>query len=54
MRKPPWYQKLENFLNPHQELVTLGLLVIIGVSLYLLFQGDSVKRTFWLVYLISP
>jgi hypothetical protein len=54
MKKPPWYQKLEDYLRPRQDIVTLGLLAIIGISLYLLVKGDPVKRTFWLVYLISP
>ena len=48
------YKRIEKELMPTQWLVIVGLLVIIGISGYLIVKGDNVKRTAWLVYLFMP
>ena len=54
MKQPSWYQPVENFLQPMHWLVTLLLLVIIGVSVYMLVQKKNVLRTFWVTYVFMP
>jgi hypothetical protein len=54
MIKMPWYEPLEKKLQPMQGLVLLGLLGVIGVSVYVLVKGDSIKKTGLLVYFLSP
>lgn len=54
MIQMPWYGKLEKVLGPSQEVVVLLLVGVILISAYLVVKGDAVKRTGWLVYLLSP
>lgn len=54
MITPPWYKKLNDILLPVQPVVWFGLLLFIGISVYLLVRGDKVQRTAWFVYLVSP
>lgn len=37
-----------------QGLVIAGLALLILVTGYILIKGDSIQKTGWLVYLISP
>lgn len=50
----PWYKKLEESLLPAQGLVSILLIIIILVSIYALFSRNSVLRTAWVVYVLSP
>lgn len=52
--RPPWYRWLEERLEPLQGAVVVLLLLVIGVSVYLIVRGPNWARTVWLVYLLSP
>ena len=52
--RPPWYAYLNKKLEGAEWAINVGLLIIIVVSLLLIFRGDRLSRTAWLVYLISP
>ena len=54
MWKPPWYAGVEKKLIPLQWVVTLGLVIIVGLSIWAIVSGDNIKRTVWFVYLLSP
>lgn len=52
--RPPWYDALEDWLEPMQG-VTIGILVaVILVCLFMIFQKSASLRTLWAVYLVSP
>ena len=53
MKQPSWYKPLEKKLLPMQSVVTLGIWLIIIISVWMLFQ-DPVKRTAWVVYMWMP
>lgn len=51
----PWYKAVNNKLEGEPEWVVSAALVVIAViSFWLIFHGDRVMRTAWLVYLLSP
>ena len=50
----PWYKAANNKLQSSQSLVMILLVAIILVSAYLLFFGDNVTRTGWVVYMFMP
>jgi hypothetical protein len=52
--KMPWYDRLNRYLLPGQDLVKLALLLIGGLCIYFAAKSDPAKRTGFLVYLISP
>ena len=52
--RPPWYGTLERKLKGVEWLTDALLIGIIIVSVYLLIKGDSVLKTAWAVYLVSP
>lgn len=52
--QPIWYRKFEDFLMPYQWIVSIMLIIIIAVSVWMLFEKDSVKRTTWVVYMYLP
>lgn len=54
MWKPGWYAPIEKKLEPMTGLVIAGLLAIVLFSVWVLVKGDSIQKTSWLVYLISP
>lgn len=54
MKQPSWYAPLEKDLLPMQWFVDLGLIIIAVTSIALIFKRDSIMRTFWFVYLVSP
>lgn len=54
MWRPPWYQKLEEKLQPAQGVVIAGLIAVAAISIYMIFQKSRSLRTAWFVYLISP
>lgn len=52
--RPPWYAAVNKRLEGTEWLVNTGLIIIIAISLVLIFRGDRLSRTAWLVYLVSP
>jgi len=50
----PWQDAITNGLKPYQWAVTLGLLITIAVSVYVLVRGTAISRTAWLAWVISP
>ena len=50
----PWYKAADHKLQSSQTLVRILLVAIIAVSAYLLFFGDNVERTGWVVYMFMP
>ena len=50
----PWYKAADHKLQSSQTLVRILLVAIIVVSAYLLFFGDNVERTGWVVYMFMP
>lgn len=50
----PWYTKLEQTLDPAQELVSILLVGIIIVSFLMLFSKSNTTRTAWTVYVLMP
>ena len=50
----PWYKAANNKLKSSQSLVKILLVAIIVISAYLLFFGDNVERTGWVVYMFMP
>jgi hypothetical protein len=48
------YKGIEDWLTPYQDFVSILLVGIILVSTWLLFCGDSVQRTAWTVFMLSP
>lgn len=51
---PPWYSRLDEWLQPQFPLMLFIAFAIIGVTLFLLWRGDRVLLAGWLVYLLSP
>jgi hypothetical protein len=54
MMKVPWADPLEKFFRPMQGVVSFGLIAVILVSLYMLLSEDTLKRTAWFVWVVSP
>lgn len=52
--KPPWYGWVDDKLQSVEGLTDVVLLGIIAISIILLFKGDRVTKTSWIVYLVSP
>lgn len=52
--KMPWYKALNSKLEGVEWLVNALLIGIIVVSVILIFRGDKLAKTAWLVYLVSP
>jgi hypothetical protein len=54
MKQPSWYAPMEKKLLPIQWFVDIGLILIAVISITLIIKRNSVAKTFWFVYLISP
>ena len=52
--RPPWYDAIEKALRPLEGHMQLALVGIAVITLVVAWKGDSVARTAWFVYLVSP
>ena len=50
----PWYRAADRKLRTVRPLMLAMLVLIIVISTYLLFFGDNVQRTGWVVYMWMP
>lgn len=54
LRKPPWYGWVEDRLNSVEGLTNTVLILIAVIAILLVIKGDSVQKTAFAVYLVSP
>jgi hypothetical protein len=52
--EPPWYRKLEAWLEPLQPLVIVLLLLFVALTLLIAWRAPNWLRTTWLIYLAMP
>ncbi len=54
LHKPPWYGWVERKLNSVEGLTNAVLILIAVICIFLVIKGDSVQKTAFAVYLVSP
>lgn len=50
----PWYPAIERAIKPLSGYETAVLVGLALLTLYIAWKGDTVVKTAWLVYLVSP
>jgi hypothetical protein len=49
-----WYAAIERRLAPTEQVADVVLVVLIGVSVWVLFQRSATLKAFWIAYWVSP
>jgi len=51
---PPWNKHIGRALEGSEALIVIGLLVVMGITIWALARWDNKFKALWLAYLISP
>jgi len=50
----PWTSAIEDVLKPYSWAVDAGLVLVVIVTVWILFKGNTTGKTAWLAWLVSP
>ena len=50
----PWAKPVNDFLQPMEGVVVIGLVLVVLVTVWVILRGNAAGKTAWLTWLMIP